>query len=118
VPLTLDEAKTEAGFPVLVPEYVPEGATLVDVLKMEDSIILHYDHSMQVSFTIIQGPAWTDPLPAGQSQDITVRGQSGTVITDQAHGNTFLHWTENDVVVVIAGRISLDEVLKVADSLR
>ena len=115
--MTLDEAKAQAGFALLVPEYVPEGATLVDVLKMEDSIILHYDHSPQVSFSLIQGPAWTDPLPAGQSQDVTVRGQSATVISDETHGNTFLHWTENDVVIVIAGQISLDEALKVAESL-
>ena len=116
--LSLDEAKAQAGFPLLVPEYVPEGATLVDVLKTGDSIILYYDHSPQVSFSLIQGAAWTDPLPVGQSQEVTVRGQAATVITEEAHGNTFLYWTENDGVIVIAGHISLDEALKVAESLK
>jgi outer membrane lipoprotein-sorting protein len=116
--LSLDEAKAQAGFPLLVPDYVPEGATLVDVLKTGDSIILYYDHSPQVSFSLIQGAAWTDPLPIGQSQEVTVRGQAATVITEEAHGNTFLYWTENDGVIVIAGHIGLDEALKVAESLK
>ncbi|MFN2243267.1 MAG: DUF4367 domain-containing protein, partial [Anaerolineae bacterium] len=32
-------------------------------------------------------------------------------------GNTFLYWTENDITVTIAGRISLEEALQVAESL-
>ncbi len=116
--LTLDEAKAQAGFPLLVPEYLPKDATLVDVLKMENSIILYYERAPEVAVSLIQGPAWTEPLPEGQSQEVSVRGQNGTVIHDDVHGNTFLYWTENDVVIVIAGRINLDEALKVAESLK
>lgn len=118
VHMSLDEAKAQAGFPLLVPDYLPQDATLVDVLQMEDSIILFYERAPEVAVSIIQGPAWTDPLPIGETQNVTVRGQSGLVIRDEAHGNTFLQWTENDVVVVIAGKISLDEAVKVAESLK
>ena len=117
VPLTLDEARAQADFPLLVPAYVPEGATLVEVFKMADSFLLRYDHSTQVSFTVLQGPELSGPPPLGQPQDLTVRGQSATAITDETGGNTFLFWTENGVTVTVAGHISLDEALQVAESL-
>jgi hypothetical protein len=117
-PLTLDEAKAQAGFPLLVPEVVPDGATLIEVFKTGDSFVLRYDHSQQVSFTIVQGSDLPSPPSLGNSQGITVRGQDATVITDEAGGNTFLYWTENGVTVTVAGHIGLDEALQVAESLK
>jgi outer membrane lipoprotein-sorting protein len=118
VALTLDEARAEAGFQLLVPDYVPGGVTLIEVFKSGDSIILRYDHSPEVSFTIVQGPELTGPPPLGETQAVTVRGQSATVITDEAGGNTFLYWTEDGVTVTVAGHITFDEALQVAESLR
>lgn len=118
VPMTLDEARAGAGFPLLVPEYVPEHATLIEVFKTGDSFVLRYDHSTQVSFAIVQGPELAGPPPLGQSQDVSVRGQSATVISDEVGGNTFLYWTENGVTVTVAGHIALGEALRVAESLR
>jgi outer membrane lipoprotein-sorting protein len=118
IPLTLDEAKAQAGFPLLLPEYLPEGATLIEVFKNRDTIILRYNHSAEIAFALAQGPELASPPPMGASQDITVRGQSATVITDEAVGNTFLYWTEDGVTVTIAGHISLQEALQVAESLK
>jgi outer membrane lipoprotein-sorting protein len=116
-PLTLDEAKAEAAFGLGIPAYVPGGATLIEVFRVGDSYILRYDHSTQVSFTVVQGPELASPPPLGQTQGITVRGQDATVITDDAGGNTFLYWTEGEVTLTVAGHISLDEALQVAESL-
>jgi outer membrane lipoprotein-sorting protein len=118
VPLTLDEARAAVSYPLLVPQYVPAGATLIEVLKAGDAIVQRYNHSTEVSFTIIQGPELSGPPPVGQSQDLTVQGYSATAITDEAGGNTFLYWTADGVTVTVAGHISLDEALKVADSLQ
>jgi outer membrane lipoprotein-sorting protein len=118
VPLSLDEARALAGFPLLVPEYVPEGATLIEVFRVDDSFVLRYDHSTQVSFTVMQGPEILDSLPLGETQEMTVRGQNATVISDEVGGNTFLYWTENGVMVTVAGHIPLDEALQVAESLK
>ena len=115
--LTLDEARAQADFPLLVPTYVPEGATLIDVLTVEEAYILHYDHSM-TSFTVIQGqPQGVREAPPGQKTEVTVRGKTANLITDGL-GNSFLTWTENGVAITIAGRISQDEILKVAESLQ
>jgi outer membrane lipoprotein-sorting protein len=116
--MTLDEAKAQAGFPLLVPDYVPEAATLIQVYEMEGTIVLGYDHSPAVSFTIMQGPRQINPMPSGEEREITIRGQNAILITDEDLGFTFLHWTEDDIVITLAGRISLDEALDVAESLK
>jgi hypothetical protein len=46
-----------------------------------------------------------------------VRGQTANLITDGL-GNSFLAWMEDVVTITIAGRISQDEVLQVAESLQ
>jgi outer membrane lipoprotein-sorting protein len=116
-PMTLAEATVYPGFHVLIPDYVPEGATLISIFKSGESIILRYDHSAQVSFAIVQGPELASQPPLGEAQNVTIRGQSATIITDEAGGNTFLYWTENGITVTIAGHVGLDEATKVAESL-
>lgn len=117
VPLSLDEAREQAGFPLLVPGYVPADATLIEVFRTDQAFVLRYDHSPDVSFTVFQGPEEVGPPSLGQTQNLTVRGYEATAITDEAGGNTFLYWTEGDITITIAGRISLDEALQVAESL-
>ncbi len=115
--LTLDEARAQADFALLVPTYVPEGATLIDVFTVEGAFILRYDHST-TSFTVIQGqPQGVREAPTGQKSEVTVRGQTANLITDGL-GNSFLAWMENEVAITIAGRISQDEILQVAESLQ
>jgi outer membrane lipoprotein-sorting protein len=121
VPITLDDAHAraaEAGFPLLLPDDVPEGVTLIDVLAIDEAIILHYDHS-PTSFTIIQGSVGDRmPMPLGSQQtEVTVRGQTAELFSDGGSSN-LLTWTENGVAVTIAGHISQDEILEVAESLQ
>jgi len=127
VPLTLDEARTQAaaeGYSLLVPSYVPEGATLIEVFKTGGTIILRYDHSPQVSFTVMQGYELPEGYELshlsllGEPQETTVRGQQATVIAEEASGNTFLYWTENGAAMAVAGSISLEEAIRVAESLQ
>jgi hypothetical protein len=123
VPLTLDEAEAQAAFDLLVPTYEPDGATLIEVFRVGDAFILRYDHST-TSFTIVQGdlPHVEGGLPeegahGGEIVDVDVRGQKATLVTDGA-GNSFLSWTEDGVSITIAGHISADEIVKVAESLQ
>jgi outer membrane lipoprotein-sorting protein len=118
VPLSLDEAVAQAGFPLLVPTYVPQGATLIEVYKVDEAFVLRYDHSPDVAFTVFQGPEQVGPPSLGDTQNLTVRGFEATAITDEVGGNTFLYWTENDIAVTVAGRISLEEAIQVAESLQ
>jgi outer membrane lipoprotein-sorting protein len=116
--VTLDEARAQADFPLLLPGYLPEGVSLIDVLAMDGAIILRYDHS-PTSFTIIQGSAGDPmPLPLGSQQsEVTVRGQTASLFSDEGPSN-LLTWTENGVAITIAGHIGQDEILEVAESLQ
>lgn len=116
--LTLDEARAQAGFALLVPEYVPAGATLIEVFKQGEAIILRYDHSPTASFTVVQGTTVPELELLGQGQGMTVRGQSATGLSDAVSGSSLLYWVENGVTVSVAGRISLDEAVKVAESMK
>ncbi len=115
--LTLDEAREQAESALLVPSYVPGEATLIDVFAVEGALVLYYDHS-DTSFTIVQGslPGGREQ-PSGEASEVTVRGQTGTLISD-AQGNSFLTWEENGVTITIAGHIGQDQVLQVAESLQ
>jgi outer membrane lipoprotein-sorting protein len=119
IPLTLDEARSEAPF-LLVPEYVPDGATLVQVLKWwEGHYVLHYNDGVGTTFTIVQGPAWSpEDVPLGKSSEVTVRGQEATLISNEVSGTTFLIWEEGEETITIAGQIATDEILAVAESLQ
>jgi outer membrane lipoprotein-sorting protein len=123
VPLTLDEAEAQAPFDLLVPAYEPEGVTLIEVFRMGDAFVLRYDHST-TSFTVVQGdlPHTEGGLPqeeahSGEATQVTVHGQTATLVTDGA-GNNFLSWTEDGVNIAIAGHISAEEIVKVAESLQ
>ena len=125
VPVTLDEAREQFESQLLVPGYVPEGVTLIEVFTLGDSVILRYDHSPQVSFALIEGSEISKLAPfeaqmsqmTARTQDVTVRGESGTALIDEASGSTLLYWTEDGVTFTIAGRISLEEAIEVAESL-
>jgi outer membrane lipoprotein-sorting protein len=122
-PLTLDEAEAQAGFDLLVPTYEPDGVTLIEVLQVGEAFVLHYDHSA-TSFTIVQGdmphmenPSLEEGSHSGEIVDVDVRGQAAVLATDGA-GNSFLSWTEDGVSITIAGHISTEEIVKVAESLQ
>jgi len=115
--LTLDEARTQAGFPLLVPAYLPQGVTLASVFQLGEAIAFNYDGP--APFTIVQSlsEAIAQVPQTGTAQRIALRGTEATLIADEAQGGIFLAWSENGVNVSIAGAISVEEALRVAESL-
>jgi len=115
--LTLDEARARAGFPLLVPAYLPQGVTLTSVFQLDEAIALYYDGF--IPFTIVQSrsEAIAQVPQTGPTRKIALRGTEATLITDEAQGGIFLAWAENGVSVSIAGAISVEEALRVAESL-
>jgi outer membrane lipoprotein-sorting protein len=141
--LTLDEAEAQAGFDLLVPTYEPDGVTLIAVFSHEGIFVLRYDHSAtsfvvqqrqleegQAPQTIGKNAAITDLSDTGSEimgfycpngdcgEEITVRGQTAMLFADEEGGNNLLSWVEDGVNVTIAGHISADEIVKVAESLQ
>ena len=115
--LTLDEARARAGFPLLVPAYLPQGVSLTNVFQLGEAIALYYDGF--IPFSIVQSRSEAiAPVPqTGLAQKIALRGTEATLIADEAQGGIFLAWSESGVSVSIAGAISVEEALRVAESL-
>ena len=115
--LTLDEARAQAGFPLLVPAYLPEGVTLTTVFQLGEAIALYYDGFVPFSIVQSRSEAIAQVPQTGTAQKIALRGTEATLIADEAQGGIFLAWSENGVSISIAGAISVEEVIKVAESL-
>jgi outer membrane lipoprotein-sorting protein len=115
--LTLDEARARAGFPLLVPAYLPQGVTLTRIFQLGEAIALYYDGFVPFSIVQSRSEAIAQVPQMGTAQKIALRGTEATLIADEAQGGIFLAWAENGVSVSIAGAISVEEALKVAESL-
>jgi len=116
--LSLDEAEAVTGFDLLTPSHLPEGATLVDVVKMGDTIVLRYE-SAQGPFAVGQG---TDgravESPSASGEPASLRGTTGTLFADEEGNKVFLAWTEDGRTFTVSGAISGEEALLVAESLQ
>ncbi|HSJ57117.1 MAG TPA: DUF4367 domain-containing protein [Anaerolineae bacterium] len=122
VHLSLEQARAQAGFPLLVPAYVPAGATLIDVYLVSGTVVMDYNHASEASFTILQAsPAPevedTREVPGVERQEVTVHGQPAWLVTQPQMDRRFVTWTENGVYINIGGQIGEEELLKVAESL-
>ncbi|MCU0491061.1 MAG: outer membrane lipoprotein-sorting protein [Chloroflexaceae bacterium] len=117
---TLDEARAAVDFPLLTAGSTPNGATLVEVrLLGKETVIQNYAGS-GVNFSLVQGKAGTgadrQPPADANVQQVTVRGQTATLITGQ--GGSLLRWQENGVRIVVAGSLSGNDAIAVAEGLK
>lgn len=124
--LSLDEAEaavgfdpsTGSGYRLLTPSHLPEDATLVDVMKMGNTIVLRYE-SAQGPFAVGQGTDGraVEPPPAS-GEPVSLRGTTGTLFADEEGTKIFLAWTEDGRTFTVSGAISGEEALLVAESLQ
>ena len=145
-PPTLDANAVSqlVGFTVLTPAYLPDGYTAVSggwMVNQDDggdAAIAQINGKVGLkgvsggAFKIYVNDAASSlitveelKVPQGQSrtvntpniEDVTVRGQSGAWMPNE-HGTSALAWEENGITYMVVGTpISLDEALKVAESL-
>ena len=116
--LTLDEAAASAEFDFLTPETLPEGATLVDVLNVRDAIVQRYTLAEGGSFSIAQGQADETPKPSTEEQAVEVRGEAGSLFVSEDGERVLLTWSEGDVFFYIAGDLTADQAIAIAESLK
>lgn len=120
---TLDEAQDSVDFPVLTPEFTPDDATLVEVRLIGTHTVIQNYAAPGVSLSVVQGRGDVgdaDQPPADSVvEEVMVRGHTATLVTgaDDQQG-ALLSWTEDGRRVIIAGTLSADEALQVAESLK
>ncbi|NNJ12819.1 DUF4367 domain-containing protein [Chloroflexales bacterium ZM16-3] len=121
-PATLEEARSSVSFTLREPSYLPAGLALVEVRVVgTDTVIMNYNgDSGSMSLVQSNGDVGNDrEPPAGSNvQQITVRGQQATLITGADGQGSLLRWDEGGIKTVIAGTISGDEAVKVAEGLK
>jgi outer membrane lipoprotein-sorting protein len=115
--LSLEEASAAAEFELLTPSETPAGATLVDILEVRGSIIQRYTLPDGGSFSVAQGISNEVAEPPAESQTVEVRGVDGKLFVAEGGDKVLLTWNEGDVLFTIAGTLTPDQALMVAESL-
>ncbi len=115
--LSLEEAAEAVEFELLTPAEIPQGATLVDILEMRGSIVQRYTLPDGGSFTVVQGISGEVPNPPADNQPVEVRGVTGTLFVAEDGSQVLLTWNEGDLYYYIAGTLTPDQALTVAESL-
>lgn len=121
--LSLEEAAAEVDFVLLSPADLPLDATLVDVQVIGDKMVIQNYVGSQVTFSIVQSSdemgAERQPPIGSEVRTITVREQEATLITsgDDQPGS-LLRWIEDDVRIIVAGTLSADDAVRVAEALQ
>jgi outer membrane lipoprotein-sorting protein len=116
--VSLEEAASSTEFKIMAPTKVPEGATLVDILEIQGAIVQRYTLPEGGSFSIAQGTtAETTPL-ATDAESVEVRGVVGSMVVDEDGNRILLTWEETDLVYMIAGDLTQDQALLIAESLQ
>jgi outer membrane lipoprotein-sorting protein len=116
--LSLEEAAAAAEFEFLTPDETPQGATLVDVLDVRGTIVQRFTLPDGGSFTVAQGITDEVAKPPSESQIVEVRGVEGTLYVSEDGDKVLLSWSEGDLFYYIAGDLTPDQALTIAESLR
>ena len=120
--LTLEEASESAEFEFLTPAETPAGATLVDILDVRGALVQRYTLPNGGSFTIAQGSSADGSAdtrtPSSEGQSVDVRGTSGQLFESEDGSQVLLTWTEGDLYYIIAGDLTSEQALIIAESLQ
>jgi outer membrane lipoprotein-sorting protein len=120
--LTLAQAGESAKFNVLTPKETIEGTTLVDILEIRGVIVQRFTLPQGGSFTISQGNIGGNlndsHSPDGGIKFVDVRGTTGNYLESEDGTQVVLTWTEGNLFYSIAGDLTLEEALRIAESLQ
>lgn len=116
--LSLDEAASSVDFTFLSPEVVPDGAVLVDVLNLKGMVVQRYTLTDGGSFSIAQGETSDEMKLPGEEQVIEVRGVTGSLFSSEENDKVLLTWSEGEYSFFIAGNISAEQAIDIAESLK
>ncbi len=122
-PTTLDEARAQAGFPLLTAPNGTVGAALVEVQTInlpQGSAVVQSFSGPGVEWSLVQSQGDASAMGRGNRGGtvVDVRGVEGTLIEGKGNVGTLLTWQEGDVTFVIAGNISAEDALAAAAALK
>ena len=116
--ISLEEAASTAEFELLTPSETPQGATLVDILDVRGTIVQRYALPEGGSFTVAQGISDEAPQPPTTEQTVEVRGVNGALYVAEDGSQVLLVWAESELINTIAGDLTAEQALMIAESLK
>lgn len=116
--ITLDEAAASVDYKVLTPDVLPDGATLVEVFDVKGVIVQQYTLPEGGSFSISQGQTEEVKKPSTEEQVVEVRGVVGSLFVSEEYDKVLLSWTEGEISFYVAGSITAEQALEIAESLK
>jgi outer membrane lipoprotein-sorting protein len=116
--ISMEEATNSTEFQILAPMQIPEEATLVDILEVQGAIVQRYTLPEGGSFTIAQGTTVETTVLPTEAKPVEVRGILGSMYVDEDGSRVLLTWEEMDLVFMIAGDLTEDQALLIAESLQ
>ena len=120
--LTLDEAASASEFEFLTPAETPAGATLVDIVELRGAIVQRYTLPEGGTFTVAQGAMGENAddafAPSEDSQPVELRGTTGYMIVSDDGTQVLLTWAEGDVFYSVAGDLTAEQAITLAESLQ
>lgn len=120
--LTLEEAGESVEFEFLTPAETPPGSTLVDILEVRGAIVQRYTLPEGGSFTVAQGIIEQDSdesrTPSIESQSVDVRGTTGQLFEADSGDQVLLTWNEGELFYSVAGDLTPEQALAIAESLQ
>ncbi len=119
--LTLEEAANALEFEFLTPAATPPGATLVDIVEVRGVIVQRYTLPEGGSFTVAQGiftdDAETRPS-SDEAQSVELRGTTGNLLVSEDGAQVLLTWTAGELFYSVAGDLTTEQALSIAESLQ
>ena len=116
--ISLAEAAASADFELLTPSETPDGATLVDVLDVKGAIVQRYTLPDGGSFSIAQGSSEDITKSSEDMQTVNVRGVSGSLLVSDDGSKVLLTWTDGNLYFSVAGVLTPEQALMIAESLQ
>jgi outer membrane lipoprotein-sorting protein len=116
--ITLDEAAASVDFEILTPDVLPDGATLVEVFDAKGMIVQQYALPEGGSFSISQGQTEEVKKPSSEEQAVEVWGVPGSLFVSDEYDKVLLSWTEGEMSFFVAGSITPEQALEIAESLK
>lgn len=110
----------EPAFDVLEAGELPEGAVAGERNQIGGAVVQRYDLPDGATFVIAQGRAMPQerPAEATNSQTVTVRGNEGTLYTNDDGNRSLLVWSEGEIFYLVSGDLAPDQALAIAESLQ
>ena len=95
---------------------------MVDILEKQGAIVQLYTLSESGYFAIAQGKSGDfldqDGVPGVEGQSVELRNTTGLLFESEAGDKVMLTWTEGDLFFSVAGDLTSEQALSIAEALQ